>query len=238
MLARFFALPGALLLLTAAAGCAPTQNSSSTPANTDLEGQQAQGFEDELDEPLPSFSAQGAPEQQRHDRIRNSAALTAQEAAAIYRALADDLAQTYALSGDPVSAGYRDWQRFNTAPYKSMTHGRRYVSNYANAIARDYGKHEAAGRLPVGSVVAKDSFVVTEDGTVSAGPLFVMEKMEAGFNYVSGDWRYSMISADGVLLGRTKGAGAERVEFCIACHLAVEDQDHLFFVPQQVRLSP
>ncbi len=221
-----------LLTVVSSAGAAAQSTLVVTP---DAE---AERFEDELDEPLPSFSAQGSAEQRRHDRIRNSAELTAQEAEAIYRVLADGLAQTYALSGDPVSAGYRNWQRFNTAPYKSMTHGRRYVSNYANEIARDYGKFDAAGRLPVGAVVAKDSFVVTDDGAVSAGPLFVMEKMAAGFNYVSGDWRYSMISADGVLLGRTKGAGAEQVEFCIACHLAVEKQDHLFFVPEQVRLSP
>lgn len=221
MPARFFALPGALLLIASVVGCAPAEVAGNGPEIHDDQ----------------RFSGDAA-QPRRHFRVQNPADLSAEEAALIYRDLADDLAAVYARSGDPVTAGYRQWQRFNSAPYKSMTHGRRYVSNYANAIASDYGKYEAAGRLPVGSVVAKDSFVVTADGAVSAGPLFVMEKMEAGFNYVSGDWRYSMISAEGVLLGRTKGPGAERVEFCIACHLAVEKQDHLFFVPQQVRLAP
>lgn len=226
MPARFFALPGALFLIASVAGCAVAQTAGSAPAGAVLEGQQAQRFSGDAEQP------------RRHFRVQDPADLSAEEAALIYRDLADDLAAVYARSGDSVTAGYRQWQRFNSAPYKSMTHGRRYVSNYANAIASDYGKYEAAGRLPVGSVVAKDSFVVTADGTVSPGPLFVMEKMEAGFSYVSGDWRYSMISAEGALLGRTNGPGAERVEFCIACHLAVEKQDHLFFVPQQVRLVP
>jgi len=31
------------------------------------------------------------------------------------------------------------------------------------------------------------------------------------------------------------GEGDEKVEFCIACHLAQEINDHLFFVPPDVR---
>ena len=55
------------------------------------------------------------------------------------------------------------------------------------------------------------------------------------FNYVSGDWRYTMVMPDGSLYGTTKGDGAERVEFCIGCHLARETQDHLFLVPEAYR---
>lgn len=190
-----------------------------------------------LEPGMEEFSRSGE-QPRRHFRIQNPANLTAAEAAAIYRDLAGDLAAIYDRSGDPVSSGYQTWLPFNSAPYKSMTHGRRYVNNYANDVARDYGKGPEAGVLPVGSVIAKDSFEVTDDGGVSPGPLFVMEKMAQGFNYVTGDWRYSMISADGELLGRTKGVGADRVEFCIACHLAREDQDHLFFVPDAFRIAP
>ena len=174
----------------------------------------------------------------RHFRVQNPADLSPREAAAVYRHLATELAEVYARSGDALTAGYQRWQRFNDTPYKSMTHGRRYVNNFANETARNYARYEDAGRFPVGSVVVKDSFVVTENGEVGPGPLFVMEKMAEGFNYVTGDWRYSMISAEGKFLGQTNGPGAQRVEFCIACHLAVEDQDHLFFVPEEVRLKP
>jgi hypothetical protein len=98
-----------------------------------------------------------------------------------------------------------------------------------------YLKYENAGILPAGAIIAKDSFVVAKDGSLTLGPLFVMEKMEKGFSYVSGDWRYSMVMPDGSFFGETNGENAERVEFCIGCHLAREKYDHLYFVPSKFR---
>ena len=41
---------------------------------------------------------------------------------------------------DPIALNFRRWQRFNAAPYKSATHGNRYVNNYANGpAAPSYG---------------------------------------------------------------------------------------------------
>jgi hypothetical protein len=190
-----------------------------------------------VEEPAQRFSGP-AERPRRHFRIGNPAALSAPEAEAIYDDLREDMARRYAASGDAAAGAYQGWTRFNMAPYGSSTHGRRYVNNYANDIARAYGRAEEAGRFPVGSVIVKDSFVVTDDGGIRPGPLFVMEKMPAGFNYVSGDWRYSVITGAGELAGRTAGPGAERVEFCIACHLAREREDHLFFVPEAFRSTP
>ncbi len=119
-----------------------------------------------------------------------------------------------------------------------MTHGQRYVNNYANRLARDYGRFEDAGRLPVGAVIAKDSIAITAAGEVFPGPLFIMEKMPEGFSNASGDWRYTMVMPDGSLLGVTKGEGAQRVEFCIGCHLAREANDHLYFPPNEFRSVP
>ena len=65
-----------------------------------------------------------------------------------------------------------------------------------------------------------------------------MEKTDSGFYYVTGNWRYSMISDEGRPFGRTNGTRSERVKFFIACHLAQEVQDHLFFVPEALRLTP
>ncbi len=174
----------------------------------------------------------------RHFRVRNAARLEPDEAERIYQEVGADLAAGYTLSGHETARQYRRWRRHNRAPYPSATHGRRQLNNYANAVAADYGRFEAAGRLPAGAVIAKDSFAVTKDGVVRPGPLFLMEKMPEGFNYVSGDWRYTMIMPDGSVYGTTKGANAERVEYCIACHLAREDQDHLYFVPEAFRPDP
>lgn len=91
--------------------------------------------------------------------------------------------------------------------------------------------------MPPGAVLAKDSFTVTAQGDVSTGPLFLMEKMPAGFSAKTRDWRYTMIMPDSSLFGTTKGDGSDRVEFCVTCHAtAGEAADHLFFVPEKYRM--
>jgi hypothetical protein len=144
----------------------------------------------------------------------------------------------YAKSGLKVASFYKDWDNFSTQPYVSDTHGGRFVNNYANATGRRYGKFEDAGTMPVGSVLAKDSFVVQADGKMAAGPLFLMQKMPAGFNKASGDWRYTMVMADGAIFGTTKGAGSAKMGFCIECHAAVaEDQDSMMLLPEEYRVK-
>ena len=91
----------------------------------------------------------------------------------IYERIRDEMAAAYRVSRDPVATRFYAWRRYNRAPYLSATHGDRYVSNYANALARDYGR-PGAGPMPVGAVLAKDSFTVTARGDVFTGPLFLM----------------------------------------------------------------
>ena len=134
-----------------------------------------------------------------------------------------------------MAQAYQGWRRYNTAPYLSVSHGNHYLNNYANPLAQAYGAFEEAGTMPVGSIIAKDSFSITETRGIVLGPLFIMEKMPAGFNYVTRDWRFTQILPDGTLLGETNGEGGERVEYCIGCHLAAEKQDHLYFIPKEYR---
>jgi hypothetical protein len=142
----------------------------------------------------------------------------------------------YRLSQIPTAADYHAWRRYNFAPYLSVAHGNRYLNNYANAIAKDYGQLPQGESMPPGSVVVKDSFTVTEIGDVFTGSLSIMEKMDRGFNEESRDWRYTMIMPDGSLFGMTKGEGAANVGFCVSCHATAGDgQDHLFFVPERYR---
>jgi class 3 adenylate cyclase len=172
----------------------------------------------------------------RHFKVDRPAELADADALVIYDRILEDMVAAYETSGHPHAAAYSTWRRYNTAPYLSATHGNRYVNNYANDIAEAYGKAEAAGRLPQGSVLAKDGFEVTDRGDVLSGSLALMEKMAPGFNPEGRDWRYTMILPDGTLFGTTRGENAERVEFCMDCHIAAgEDQDHLFFVPEAYR---
>ncbi len=168
----------------------------------------------------------------RHFRLREPASLVPGEAQHIYEIALKALAAGYARSGNPSAGSYSSWRRYNSVPYLSSTHGNHYINNYANEKARDYGSGK---RLAVGSVIAKDSFSVTETGGILLGPLFLMEKMPKGFSYVSGDWKYSLIQPDGTMFGETNGVGSKRVQYCISCHLALEAQDHLYFVPPEYR---
>ncbi len=52
------------------------------------------------------------------------------------------------------------------------------MNNYANARAVAYEKAEQAGTLPEGSVLAKDSFEVTDRGDVLTGPLTLSVRPE------------------------------------------------------------
>jgi hypothetical protein len=185
-------------------------------------------------------SALGQPDDllhpEQHLTIDTPGVLSDAKALAVYERIRKRMHDAYALAGIPAIAHFGEWRRYNTAPYISATHGQRYVNNYANRTARAYGRFEKAGPLPAGSVLAKDSFTVTDDGEVFSGALFVMEKMPPGFNEESHDWRYTMVMPDGSLVGSTNGEGSERVSFCIRCHERAPAGHHqLFFVPAPYR---
>jgi hypothetical protein len=159
------------------------------------------------------------------------------EAIAAYDCLLDEMIAAYAASGLPEASAYPAWQRVSTQPYESGTHGGRLVHNYVNpAGAAAYNRYEDIVRMPVGGLVSKPSLVVTQQGKVGVGPLFLMEKMSAGFMPANGDWRYTMINPDGSVFGRTGGVNSAGMQFCADCHNAVaDDQDHLLFLPEEYR---
>ena len=173
---------------------------------------------------------------QRHFRVRRPAILSDADALVVYDQILDELVRGYGLSGLEPATAYVNWRRYNTTPYRSATHGNRYVSNYANATAASYGAFERSGVMPPGSILVKDSFAVTTRGEATVGPLFVMEKMQPGFNADGGDWRYTMVMPDGSLFGVTNGEGSKRMKFCAECHALVgAAQDHRYFLPKDYR---
>jgi hypothetical protein len=108
--------------------------------------------------------------------------------------------------------------------------------NYANGTGKAYGLFEKSGRMPKGSVLAKNSFSVNGAGKLGVGPLFLMEKMGGGFNKASGNWRYTMVMPNGAVFGETNGKNSAGMQFCIDCHASVaEDQDHMLFLPEEFR---
>lgn len=171
-----------------------------------------------------------------HPNVPFPASLSGTRAESVYQAVKSQLRDNYARSSDPVVMGYQSWKRFNRTPYRSPNHGQRFVNHYANEAAEAYGKFEEVGKLPVGSIVVKDSFVVTEAGQLRTGPLFLMEKMGPDFRSGAGNWRFMMIRPDGGVFGITGATGSENVKFCAECHAkAGPEREYLYFMPEVAR---
>lgn len=174
----------------------------------------------------------------RHFKLANPEKLTPQRANEIYEIVRPALQAGYAIATSPLAAWYQDWRRANTAPYLSATHGNRYLNNYVNEIgAVSYFRFEKVGKMPVGTIIAKDSFSMRTTGEILLGGLFLLEKMPAGFSDLADDWKYTFIQADGTLFGETNASGSKRVEYCTSFHLAAPHHEHLWFVPQAFRVA-
>ena len=172
-----------------------------------------------------------------HLRIADPASLSGARAEEVYRSIRTRLQADYAESGDPIASAYQNWRRYNVAPYRSKAHGSQFVNNYTNEAGRAYGRFEQSGKLPAGSLVVKDSFIVTEAGEIKTGSLFLMEKMPAGYRPADGDWRYMEIDPAGNVVGLSGSPTAGAIAFCADCHNRARGRDHLFFMPESVRIE-
>ena len=172
-----------------------------------------------------------------HFEFEDAATLTEEQAAETYARIAAELQSRYDLTQFPEVKNYQRWHPAVRNVYQATAHGNRYHNVLVNTLARDYLNYRDAGTLPAGSLVFKDSFTVNKQGEAFPGTLAVMEKMPPGFYPRSGDWRFTLVMPDGSILGRLKGEGSERVEFCVDCHIEAKEDDYLFFPPENYRLE-
>ena len=184
-----------------------------------------------------SVSTAQTTDQDAHLAIENPADLSKDEAQKHYRSLTRRMARGYAAAQLDLIRNYQNWPLFNDAPYISATHGQRFVNSYANRMAHNYGTMQEGEMLPVGSVLAKDSMTVTDEGNIHPGAMFVMEKLPEGASPETADWRYIMVLPDGSLFGDTMGNRAAAVAYCHDCHEAVADRDYTFYVPEEYRIA-
>ncbi len=178
-----------------------------------------------------------ADEQDAHIAIENPAELNKEEALAFYQSLTRRMARGYAAAQLDLIRNYQSWPLFNDAPYISATHGQRYVNSYANRMAHNYGTLQEGETLPMGSVLAKDSMTVTDEGNVHPGAMFVMEKLSEDASPATADWRYIMVLPDGSVFGDTSGDRSAAVAYCHECHELVADRDYTFYVPEDYRVG-
>ncbi len=124
-------------------------------------------------------------------------------------------------------ASWDDWKSYTNVspgPWISKTHGKRFVEIYVNEVALTAYKTPGA-ELPLGSIIVKPSWE-NEDGKPGAdGPLFIMEKMPAGFAPDSGSWFYAFQWENPPEKWEAKlGSNVDwrspstKVEYCSDCH--------------------
>jgi len=130
--------------------------------------------------------------------------LTLDEASEVYECLADSLNEGYQkgskrwIPADYVE-NYRDWTKVSSAPAAPGFHSGRFLVTWVNeAGAEEYTKFlEERGPMPEGTLIAKESFSVNEDGKVKKGPLFLMEKVSTDKAPKTEGWYYMMVAPNG-----------------------------------------
>jgi len=145
--------------------------------------------------------------------------LTGDEAAAVYDCLKDSMKAGYDTGAkrwipQDFVADYRDWTAASAFPAAPGFHGGRFLMTWVNDVGDEEYLKYASPRdaMPAGTVIAKESFTVAEDGTATPGPLFFMQKVAAGTSPETDDWYYMMVSPGGAPVA------VEVVSACSACH--------------------
>ncbi len=165
--------------------------------------------------------------------------LTFEEAQVVYDCIAADLHAGY-MKGDkkwiPAEfvRDYRNWTPANTLPANPGFHGGRFLLTYINEVgAAEYLKFaEENVNIPAGTVIAKESFAVSEDGKVKPGPLFFMQKVAAGVSPETDDWYYMAVAPNG------KPMAVPVMTACNECHIGIYgSQGGLGYPDPEVRVG-
>ena len=159
--------------------------------------------------------------------------LSGDEITAVYACISDALAAGYAAGDNPVAAEYRGWTATATRPGLHGAHSERLLLTFANDIgAEAYMRYEVSDTvtMPVGTILAKESFGFRDTGAVRRGPLFIMEKVAAGEADDYDNWVYSGVQPNGAPLNISQA-------FCHDCHAAYSDQDSLGYPLEDIRIT-
>ena len=155
---------------------------------------------------------------------------------ALYDCIKDQMAEAYGKSDNPVASEFRSWNATATRPAVAGPHGERFLQTFANDIAaEEYLKFAEEGvEMPVGSVLAKESFSLhtkgDKKGQPRVGPLFIMTKVAPGEADETDGWVYAGVQPNGKEL-------KFKQSFCHDCHAAFEGQDALGYPLEEVRIA-
>ena len=128
---------------------------------------------------------------------------------------------------------YRKWTPVSTLPANPGVHGGRFLFTYVNSVgAKEYLKYADKGvKMPAGTLIAKESFSVTKKGEVKPGPLFFMEKTNAGKSPASNDWFYYLVAPNG------RPLAVKVMKACHECHSGFSERDNLGYPLEEARIK-
>lgn len=163
--------------------------------------------------------------------------LSGDEVKAVYDCISENLRQGYA-SGDEewdgaaMVRGYRDWTLVSSLPAAPGFHGGRFLLTWVNDVGDEaYMRYAEDPDIPVGTEIAKESFQISDEGTVSPGPLFLMRKVPVEQSADTMGWHYMMVSPDG------QPQGINPWTACNECHVGnYAHQGGLGYPVEEVRI--
>lgn len=159
--------------------------------------------------------------------------LTNADARALYDCIKTELREGYASQGGENTLEYQSWKAAATGPAAPGFHGKRFLMTYVNEIGfEQYTKYSDENPvMPVGSIMAKESFNVSKKGKVQKGPLFFMTKVAAGGDADAfGNWVYAAFNPKGKAM-------KIKQKFCHDCHTNYDDQDSMGYPVEDVRIN-
>jgi len=146
--------------------------------------------------------------------------LTGSEAMSVYECIADDLYAGYQKNDkdfiDPSFVkNYRDWTLASSVPGAPGFHGGRFLMTFVSEPGdTEYLKYKDEDvNIPAGTLIAKESFLVTDEGKVRKGPLFLMQKVAAGVSPETMGWYYMAVLPNG------KPLRVDVMKACNECHM-------------------
>lgn len=111
-------------------------------------------------------------------------------------------------------ANYRGWALASKFPAAPGFHGERFLITRVNGTGHAaYVEYSDTPSIPAGTLIAKESFRVGDDGKVRAGPLFFMEKVPEGTSPETMDWYYYAVAPNGTPMA------VNVMQACNACHM-------------------
>ena len=164
------------------------------------------------------------------DMFSDPIELSEEELVALYEKERPGLIKKYQRGGNEYALKYPEFEAAAKFPANPGVHSGRYMMTFVDETGFDTYTQYGSETMPIGSIVAKESFKVRPNGDFLPYSLFIMEKVGLEKAPDTNGWFYDRVLKDGTPAGASQ-------EYCHTCHAAYANQDSLGFPEKEVRLS-